>query len=101
MDWHDHPKLQTVFAGLAGMPFLTITDTRLFPDDLHEHALAAVAVKFAVENLFPRAKSTARIEWEKPKFFPTTSIVSAQLPQCCQRQKPCAQQTASGGFGNG
>lgn len=27
-----------------------------FPDDLHEHALAALAIKLAVENLFPRTK---------------------------------------------
>ena len=28
----------------------------LLPDDFHERALAPVAVEFAVENLFPRAK---------------------------------------------
>jgi hypothetical protein len=28
----------------------------IIPDDFHEHALAAVAVEFAVENLFPRAE---------------------------------------------
>ena len=34
---------------------LTVART-LFPDYFHEHALAAAAVKFAVENLFPRTE---------------------------------------------
>ena len=48
----------------------------LFPDDLHEHALAAAPVEFSIKDLFPRAKIKLALRHGNDHFPPTSFQVS-------------------------
>jgi hypothetical protein len=49
-------KTASFFYFTEWLQHFLIRSKLLFPDDFHQYALAPAAVKFAVENLFPRAE---------------------------------------------